>query len=207
MGINYIEMPDRTSENETYEDETALLVEIVAEQSDWETGAWRDVQPEIRTAAIAAFNAGIHARKNMLPPTTTANAATNTNANIEIGIRLTDDEEMASLNGKWRHIERPTNVLSFPNGVDNLEADFGELTVLLGDVVLARETIEAEAEAANLPPVNHVKHLVVHGVLHLLGFDHEIEHEADIMEALEVDVLATIGVASPYEDKTKENVS
>ena len=142
----------------------------------------------------------------MTTQTFTVVGITEHNGNVKV--RFTDDMvRRVKQFSKWRHIERPTNVLSFPNGADNLEADFGELTVLLGDVVLARETIEAEAEAANLPPVNHVKHLVVHGVLHLLGFDHEIEHEADIMEALEVDVLATIGVASPYEDKKKENVS
>jgi probable rRNA maturation factor len=187
-------MPDQTSADETNEDESTLLVEIVTEQSDWEKGAWDGVQDDIQHAAIAAFHAGIDARTDISFP----------DVDIEISIRLTDDKEMATLNGKWRQIERPTNVLSFPNGANNLEADFGELTVLLGDVVLARETIEAEAEAANLPPVNHVKHLVVHGVLHLLGFDHEIEHEADIMEALEVEVLATIGVASPYEDNKRK---
>jgi probable rRNA maturation factor len=113
---------------------------------------------------------------------------------------------MTTLNARWRNIDRPTNVLSFPSWDGSTELYNGESGILLGDVVLARQTIEAEADGANLPPVNHVKHLVVHGVLHLLGFDHETEEEADIMEALEVKVLSNIGVASPYKDRKKENV-
>ena len=189
-------MPDQSSANKPSEDERTLLVEIVAEQSDWEKGAWDGVQADIRHAAIAAFHTGIGARNDMSAP----------EADIEISIRLTDDKEMRNLNAQWRSIDRPTNVLSFPNWDAVSEPFNGEVVILLGDVVLARQTIEAEADEANLSPVNHVKHLVVHGVLHLLGFDHETEEEADIMESLEVKVLSNIGVASPYKDRKKENV-
>jgi probable rRNA maturation factor len=189
-------MPDQTSANETNEDESTLLVEIVTEQSDWEKGAWDGVQDDIQHAAIAAFHAGIDARTDISFP----------DVDIEISIRLTDDKEMTTLNAQWRNIDRPTNVLSFPSWDGNTELYNGESGILLGDVVLARQTIEAEADGANLPHVNHVKHLVVHGVLHLLGFDHETDEEAEIMESLEVKVLSNIGVASPYKDRKKENV-
>ena len=114
--------------------------------------------------------------------------------------------DMKFLNAKWRNIDHPTNVLSFPNWDASSEAVYAGHAVLLGDVVLARQTVEAEADNANLPLVHHVKHLVVHGVLHLLGFDHETDQEANIMESLEVKVLSNIGVASPYKEKNKENV-
>ena len=113
---------------------------------------------------------------------------------------------MKTLNAKWRNIDCPTNVLSFPNWDASSEAIYAGPAVLLGDVVLARQTVEAEADNANLPPVHHVKHLVVHGVLHLLGFDHETDQQANIMKTLEVKVLSNIGVASPYKQKNKENV-
>ena len=189
-------MPDQTSANVSNKNARALLVEIVAEQSDWETGVWAGVDTDIRHAASVAFHAGIEARPDMTFP----------EADIEISIRLTDDKEMTTLNTKWRNIDRSTNVLSFPNWDAISEPVYADSVVLLGDVVLARQTVEAEANDANLPPVHHVKHLVVHGVLHLLGFDHETDQEANIMESLEVKVLSNIGVASPYKEKNKENV-
>ena len=189
-------MPDQTSANVANKYVRTLLVEIEAEQSDWETGVWAGVDADIRHAAIEAFQAGIEANTAMTFP----------DADIEISIRLTDDKEMKTLNAKWRNIDHPTNVLSFPNWDASSEAVYAGPAVLLGDVVLARQTVEAEADDANLPPVHHVKHLVVHGVLHLLGFDHETDQEADIMESLEVKVLSNIGVASPYKEKNKENV-
>ena len=189
-------MPDQTSTKVSNKNERALLVEIEADQSDWGTGVWAGVEADIRHAAIAAFQAGIETNTAMTFP----------EADIEISIRLTDDKEMKTLNAKWRNIDRPTNVLSFTNWDASSGAVCADSTVLLGDVVLARQTVEAEADDANLPPVHHVKHLVVHGVLHLLGFNHETAQGADIMESLEVKVLSNIGVASPYKEKNKENV-
>ena len=189
-------MPDQTSANVANKNVRTLLVEIEAEQSDWDKGVWAGVDADIRHAAIAAFQAGIEANTAMTFP----------EADIEISIRLTDDKEMKTLNAKWRNIDCPTNVLSFPNWDASSEAVYTGPAVLLGDVVLARQTVEAEADDFNLPPVHHVKHLVVHGVLHLLGFDHETDQEANIMESLEVKVLSNIGVAPPYKQKNKENV-
>jgi probable rRNA maturation factor len=105
----------------------------------------------------------------------------------EVAIVLSDDATVRRLNRDYRHKDKPTNVLSFPLGDQ-----------LLGDVVLARETVLAEAGAQGKLAGNHLSHLVVHGVLHLLGFDHEKEAQARRMEALERRVLAGLGIADPY---------
>ncbi len=116
-----------------------------------------------------------------------------------IGIRLTDDEEQRRLNYTYRGKDAPTNVLAFPL------ADLADplppgSPLLLGDVVLAFETVRGEAEAQKKPLADHLRHLVVHGVLHLLGFDHDSEPEAVAMEACEVEILAGLGVPDPYRD-------
>lgn len=108
---------------------------------------------------------------------------------------LTDDAEAHALNRTWRGKNAPTNVLSFPAGAGI--ADPG----LLGDVVLAYETIAREAREQNLPLQDHLAHLVVHGVLHLLGFDHESDADAEQMEALERRVLTSLGIANPYAER------
>jgi len=113
-----------------------------------------------------------------------------------ITIVLTDDSEMGELNRTWRGKDSSTNVLSFPAGAP-MDVDTGE-PVPLGDVVLAAETVEEEARQQGIAPEDHVSHLVVHGVLHLLGYDHERDEDADAMESLETRVLASLGIADPY---------
>lgn len=105
---------------------------------------------------------------------------------------LADDAGVQTLNRAYRGKDRPTNVLSFPNG----EEDEG--VILLGDIILAYETVAAEARAQGKEFSAHAAHLVVHGVLHLLGYDHEIEAEAEAMEAREVMILAQLAIANPY---------
>jgi len=107
----------------------------------------------------------------------------------EVSFALADDAAVRVLNRDYRGKDKPTNVLSFESG----ERPF------LGDVVLALETVLAEAESQGKPAADHVTHLVVHGVLHLLGHDHETPAEAKTMERLEVAVLAGLGVPDPYE--------
>jgi len=119
----------------------------------------------------------------------------------EVTLVLTDDKEMQELNSTWRGKDAPTNVLSFP-----LEEEVSE-PGLLGDVVLAYETTLKEAREANLALADHVSHLVVHGVLHLVGFDHEEDEEAERMENLERTALASIGIADPYADEGKARVA
>jgi probable rRNA maturation factor len=112
----------------------------------------------------------------------------------EICVTLSDDRSVAALNGRWRGKGAPTNVLSFPaprhSGTDTAR--------FLGDIILAFETVEREAGGEGKTIEDHVAHLVVHGLLHLLGYDHMTDDDAQIMEALEIRALATIGVADPY---------
>lgn len=118
---------------------------------------------------------------------------------IEVSIRLTNDAEVRALNAAWRGKDRPTNVLSFPmTDPASLILD-AEGEALLGDIVVARETAEHEALEKGIPIRDHVTHLLVHGSLHLLGYDHEQgDSEADHMERLERRALASLGIADPY---------
>lgn len=120
---------------------------------------------------------------------------------VEVAVRLTDDPEVRALNRQYRHKDAPTNVLSFPMvQADLLEglanSDDGE--VLLGDIVLAGETVAAEARDKRLAVPAHAAHLIVHGLLHLLGYEHDDGPAADHMETLEVAALALLGLGDPY---------
>ena len=121
---------------------------------------------------------------------------------IEIAVRLTSDDEVRTLNRDYRHKDKPTNVLSFPMiQPDLLEAvtqnsDDGE--VILGDIVLAHGVCAAEAEERGISVADHATHLIVHGVLHLLGYDHMGDAEAEAMEDMERTALAKLGLHDPY---------
>jgi probable rRNA maturation factor len=121
-------------------------------------------------------------------------------APLEISLVFTDDAEQRGLNRDYRHKDSATNVLSFPNMDDAEMAAPDGLPRLLGDVVLARETIAREAEAQGKGLADHTIHLLVHGTLHLLGYDHLEAAAAAEMEALEVEILAGLGIADPYAD-------
>jgi probable rRNA maturation factor len=114
----------------------------------------------------------------------------------EANVVLGSDELVRRLNRTYRRKDAPTNVLSFPfqrpSGAGPQEVD------CLGDVVLAAETVRLEARERGIEPSHHLQHLVVHGLLHLLGYDHQTDIDAEKMERLEADILATIGVADPY---------
>lgn len=123
---------------------------------------------------------------------------------VEVAVRLTDDAEVHTLNRDFRGKDTPTNVLSFPQvQADLLESlansDDGE--ILLGDIVLARETCAREAEEKGISLVDHATHLIVHGALHLVGYDHMDDVAAAAMEALEVKALASLGIANPYAER------
>ena len=113
----------------------------------------------------------------------------------EVSLVLTDDAEQHDLNRQWRGVDKSTNVLSFPQ----IER-FGPVVGLLGDITLARETLDREAEDFGVTLNAHFTHLVVHGFLHLLGYDHIEDDEALQMEGLETKILATLGIADPYAD-------
>lgn len=109
----------------------------------------------------------------------------------EVSVVLADDNFVQGLNREYRGKDKPTNVLSFPQDPP-----------MLGDIVLAFETIEREASEQNKDFAAHLTHLLVHGVLHLLGYDHEDDQEASEMEGLEIEILQKMGINNPYEDDT-----
>jgi len=127
-------------------------------------------------------------------------AATSTVAvhhrNAELAVLLCDDEMIAGLNARWRGKDNPTNVLSFP--APPRQATSPDEKVPLGDIAIAYETLVREAGQEGKPVSSHLSHLVIHGFLHLLGYDHHTNVEAERMERLERDILARIGVADPY---------
>ena len=115
---------------------------------------------------------------------------------VEVAIRVVDAEEIRTLNKLFRDMDKATNVLSFPAGdIDGLPSEAGRL---LGDIVVCAAIVAAEAAAQGKPLANHWGHMIVHGTLHLLGFDHEDEAEATAMEALEARILASRNVTDPY---------
>jgi probable rRNA maturation factor len=156
---------------------------------DWDSNIpWPEIAAEAVPAAIAASrHAGL----------------IESGLCVEISVKFTDDNEVRSLNAGYRGKDKPTNVLSFPmfeaELLDSLVmADGGE--VLLGDIVLAAGICAREAEEKGIPVRDHAVHLVVHGTLHLLGYDHEQgEAEAVAMEEVEREALAALGIADPYE--------
>lgn len=117
----------------------------------------------------------------------------------EIVIRLVDDTESAELNQQYRHKQGPTNILSFPfEAPDGVEMD------LLGDLVICAPLIDREAKEQNKLPEHHWAHITIHGVLHLLGYDHIEEAEAEEMESLEIKLLNMLNIANPYEQESTQ---
>lgn len=120
----------------------------------------------------------------------------------EVSVKFTNDDEVKALNAAYRGKDKPTNVLSFPMLDDDLLASVNAAdggAVLLGDIVLAHGVCVAEAADKGVAVETHATHLVVHGMLHLLGYDHETsENDAEAMEAVERVALATIGISDPY---------
>ncbi len=114
----------------------------------------------------------------------------------EMSVALTDDDAVRALNRDWRGIDKPTNVLSFPASTSKAKG----IPALLGDVIVAYETLAREAAEEKKPILHHLAHLVVHGYLHLLGYDHQTDSEAEAMETLERNILARLNIADPYRD-------
>lgn len=149
---------------------------------------WRTALPNPNAAIRKAVRAALAAE---LPP----KVATS------LSILLTDDAEMRKLNAGWRAKDKPTNVLSFPaeNAVDPARPP-----EFLGDVALGLATCRREAREQGKAFADHVAHLTVHGVLHLLGYDHMDDEQAEAMEPLETDILASLGIADPYQPPVKK---
>ncbi|MGH6989990.1 MAG: rRNA maturation RNase YbeY [Stellaceae bacterium] len=154
-----------------------LVIEL-----SWHSPRWRRTLPGIGRLARDTARAAILATGSV------GGAA-------ELSLVFTDDDEIQALNRRWRGQDKPTNVLSFPVG-DTVP--IAGAPVMLGDVVLAYATVAREAAAQGKPFAHHVRHLLIHGVLHLLGHDHARSDEAAIMERLECRILAGFGVPDPY---------
>jgi len=150
-----------------------MQIEVEIEADGWMMAS--EPFSAVREAAIAALTAA------------------KAGAGSEVTVLLADDAEIRSLNNRFRAVDKPTNVLSFP--AEPLFAPH------LGDVILAYETCAREAADQGKSLRDHLQHLVAHGVLHLLGWDHQSDAEAEAMEALERDVLASLGVADPFRDR------
>jgi len=116
----------------------------------------------------------------------------------ELTLRLVDADEIQTLNKTYRKQDKPTNVLAFPA---NLPDEILLECPLLGDVIICPTVLEEESLALETPLIHHWAHIVIHGVLHLLGYDHIQDHDAEIMQTLEVEKLAKLGFNNPYEDK------
>ena len=163
-----------------------IHVELTREDS-WPEGRWEELATSAARAAVARTPHG---------------ELIATAAHVEISVRLTSDDEVQGLNRQYRGKDKPTNVLSFPRVQPDLLAtvsqnsDDGEL--LLGDIVLAHGVCAGEASARGIDLDAHLMHLVVHGTLHLLGYDHQEDEEGDAMEEIERAALADLGVADPY---------
>lgn len=150
--------------------------------TDWEALATR--------AVTAAVNASPHESWATMAAT------------VEVSVRLTDDDEVQALNRDYRHKDQPTNVLSFPmiqpDLLDTVAANSDDGEVLLGDIVLAQGVCAHEAATRGIGIDAHATHLIVHGTLHLLGYDHIDDGPAEAMEQIERDVLSALGLHDPY---------
>lgn len=149
-------------------------IDIVRESLLWE--AEPDVDATLERA-IAEASAGMSTK------------------NAELAIVLTDDSSIRTLNQMWRGFDKPTNVLSFPA---ESQSEVEGAPVLLGDIVIAYETTKQEALDQGTPFLHHLAHLTVHGFLHLYGYDHEADDEAETMERLERQILARMEIPDPY---------
>ncbi len=158
-----------------------------------EKGNWAEALPDYQDIIERAINATVGLA---------AEYEDEDGVEWEISVLLTDDDAVQVLNRDWRGKDKPTNVLSFPANADDLPPNITEgAPVMLGDIIMAFETVIGEAKEMDKSPSDHFCHLVVHGMLHLLGFDHVSDLQADEMEPLEVEILAGLGVASPYPDR------
>ncbi len=165
-----------------------MKIEIALEaDGEWDSStSW---EPLVRKAAEAAIAESAYPELGR------------TGRRAELSVRLTGDEEVRELNAHWRGKDKPTNVLSFPmaEAYELEQSDEDGPAIMLGDLVLAHGICQREATEKAISVEQHATHLVVHGTLHLLGYDHEAESDAADMEAREVRALARLGIANPYE--------
>ena len=123
--------------------------------------------------------------------------------NCEVAVRVVDEDEIRELNRTYRGKDAPTNVLSFPADLESMPGLPSDDVRLLGDLIICAPVVAREASEQEKAVAEHWAHMVVHGVLHLLGYDHETDAEAERMESLEARILARRGLQNPYEDRRR----
>lgn len=164
-------------------------IDVLIEESLWECFDLEKISNTVTVHVTSALNLTIYP--------------------YELSILACNDARIAVLNAEFRGKEKPTNVLSWPSydlspditGAPPIlppEPEFGDPFVNLGDIAISYETCMAEAESAKIKPQEHVTHLLTHGILHLLGYDHETDEDAELMESLEIQLLADMGIGNPY---------
>jgi probable rRNA maturation factor len=154
-----------------------IEIDLAVEAGDWPG------EPELSALAFRAVEA------------TLEEVGARAGPNVELSLVFTNDKHIRKLNAEWRGKDKPTNVLSFPAFPVTPGAS---LPPMLGDIVLAAETVRSEAELEGKPVEHHISHLIVHGLLHLMGHDHEDDEEAEQMEGLERRALARLAIPDPY---------
>ncbi len=163
-----------------------IMVELIIDISNHGSGWPDNIENIVKKAAL----------------TTWQNSKLN-RAGSELSVVLGDNNMVQDLNAKWRGIDHPTNILSFPanddQANDGINNDISGMPILLGDLILALEIIKDEAYTQNKSFNDHLSHLIIHGLLHLQGHDHIKDDEADIMEALEIKLLAKLNIKNPYQ--------
>jgi len=135
---------------------------------------------------------------------TAAEIANADHGEAELAVMLTDDDGIRTLNSNWRGIDKPTNVLSFPALQPTGPVGPDDAPRMLGDIAIAYQTTRKEADDEQKPFEHHLSHLAVHGYLHLIGYDHENDADAEIMESLETEILAQLGIPDPYADRDSD---
>ena len=163
-----------------------MMLDIAIDaDEEWDSSSWDALVRDAAEAAIA---------ESAFPQLATGTRL------VELSVRLTGDSEVQALNSAWRGKDKPTNVLSFPQLEPEQLGDIGSdgPELMLGDLVLAHGVCAREAEEKAIPLKDHAAHLVVHGTLHLLGYDHGDDAQAEAMEQREVRALARLGIADPY---------
>jgi probable rRNA maturation factor len=157
-------------------DPSWLSIDVVFEDDSWQDQSQIEYLIREAAAALSADGNVVRARRS------------------EACIALSSDAHVQELNASFRGKDAPTNVLSFPAPATSLP----QTTAHLGDVIIARETVEREAAEKAIPLADHLRHLTVHGLLHLLGYDHENDEDAEVMEGLETGILRRMGIPDPY---------
>ena len=165
-----------------------MMLEIALEaDEEWDSSSsWVELARKAAQAAIA---------ESAFPQ------LNESNRHIELSVRLAGDDEVRGLNAHWRGKDKPTNVLSFPmaESYELEQSDEDGPAIMLGDIILAHGVCEREAAEKGVSIDEHATHLVVHGTLHLLGYDHQADGDATDMERREADALARLGIGNPYE--------